>query len=86
MTRNDYRTVTDITTGKYRGGIDEVIPDGRSRRHQRSGPEWGRIAVDIDGIELAALIDVVLITVIPFALLTPPESWSLKIASTRRPR
>ncbi|EPA8428733.1 toxin CbtA, partial [Escherichia coli] len=20
MTRNDYRTVTDITTGKYRGG------------------------------------------------------------------
>lgn len=41
MTRNDYRTVTDITTGKYRGGIDEVIPDGRSRRHQRSGPECG---------------------------------------------
>lgn len=33
----------------------------------------GRIAVDIDGIELAALIDVVT-TGIPFALLTNPGS------------
>jgi cytoskeleton-binding toxin CbtA-like protein len=39
MTRNDYRTVTDITTGKYRGCSHEAVPDGGSRCHQRTGPQ-----------------------------------------------
>ena len=37
----------------------------------------GRIAVDIDGIELAALIDVVCDN--GYSLRVAPESWSLKI-------
>lgn len=39
----------------------------------------GRIAVDIDGIELASLIDVVCDNGTRFVLLIPPESWSWKI-------